>query len=86
MELVFRADAGHAWLAVSMDWLRELGIADKVSKYSYRKNNIAYLEEDCDASLLINALREAGHEVTCREEYEGERSVIRSYLRYWSSL
>ena len=41
-------DAGHAWYAVSLDELEELGITDEISKYSYYHAGMVYLEEDCD--------------------------------------
>lgn len=50
----FISDAGHGWLKVPQPMLSELGIADKISLYSYvdGKGN-AYLEEDCDATVFI---------------------------------
>lgn len=83
MELVFRADAGHGWLQVPMSLVRDLGILDDITPYSYRRGDTAYLEEDCDASLLINALRDAGVEVTCREVNDGDESIIRRYQRFY---
>lgn len=53
----FHQDPGHGWIEVPMSEIRELGIADKISTYSYqsRDGRIAYLEEDCDAGEFINA-------------------------------
>jgi hypothetical protein len=51
----FYADPGHGWLAVKRVELEALGIADKVSRYSYQFGNTVYLEEDCDAGLFFNA-------------------------------
>jgi hypothetical protein len=58
-ELTYKwiADAGHAWLEVSMDEINALNISDKISSYSYVKGETAYLEEDCDASIFLDALR-----------------------------
>jgi hypothetical protein len=44
-------DPGHGWLRVKISELKNLGIAGKVSGYSYMRGNYASLEEDCDASL-----------------------------------
>jgi hypothetical protein len=52
---IWAHDAGHEWLAVKIDQLIELGIAHKISQYSYMKNGTAYLEGDCDAALFIDA-------------------------------
>ena len=49
----FFSDPGHAWLEVEKKELETLGIASKISGYSYMKRNKAYLEEDCDAGLFI---------------------------------
>jgi hypothetical protein len=52
---VFTSDPGHGWLRVPMAELVEMGIADKISQYSYISANrrFAYLEEDCDLSVFI---------------------------------
>ena len=57
LKLNWYADPGHAWLRVEASELITLGIADKVSRYSYMGRNCqyAYLEEDCDAGLYIRA-------------------------------
>ena len=36
------SDPGHAWLAVKTRELSELGIADKISQYSYVKGKTTY--------------------------------------------
>ena len=54
----FHTDPGHGWLEVPMSLLRDLGIADKVSSYSYMRGDSAYLEEDCDAGLFVQAFLE----------------------------
>lgn len=48
-------DYGHSWLEVTNSLLKKLGIADKISHYSYQKDDYAYLEEDCDASIFFEA-------------------------------
>ena len=56
MKLNWMVDPGHAWLIVERDELTKLGIKDKISSYSYYKNDLAYLEEDCDAAIYIEAV------------------------------
>lgn len=48
-------DPGHGWLEVDISELVSLGIADKVSSYSYQNGPTVYLEEDCDLSLFLGA-------------------------------
>ena len=50
-------DPGHGWLAVRRKELVELGIADKITRYSYVKGETAYLEEDCDLATFFTAYR-----------------------------
>lgn len=56
MQLNWIADPGHAWLIVDMSELEALKIKDEISSYSYHRNDIAYLEEDCDADIYIQAV------------------------------
>ena len=48
-------DSGHSWLKVPMNRIKSLGIADKISSYSYMHGSYAYLEEDCDADIYLTA-------------------------------
>ncbi len=48
----FYADPGHGWGKVKVNVLRELEIEDKISGCSFLRGPWAYLEEDCDLSLL----------------------------------
>lgn len=76
-------DPGHGWFKVSVKQLVQLGIADRISNYSYRRGTWAYLEEDCDASILFAALRERGIEPKVRERVARERrSRVRNYSPY----
>ena len=54
------ADPGHAWARFPKAKLVSLGIADKISTYSYMNGPNAFLEEDCDLSVLIKVLRDLG--------------------------
>jgi hypothetical protein len=76
------ADPGHAWARIAKDKLVKLGIADKISTYSYQKGENAFLEEDCDLSVLISALRERGYEIKFNESHTNRQSKIRSYNTY----
>ena len=73
------ADPGHAWARIAKSKLVNLGISDKISTYSYQKGENAFLEEDCDLTVLVNALRERGYEVKFNESHTNRQSKIRGY-------
>jgi len=55
----FHSDPGHGWVEVDLHNMRLAGLEPKdFSRYSYRKHNVFYLEEDCDASKFIAAWQE----------------------------
>ena len=76
------ADPGHAWARFPKARLLTLGIADKISTYSYMNGSNAFLEEDCDLSLLISALRVRGYEIKFNESHTNRQSKIRNYSTY----
>lgn len=77
------ADPGHGWVKVPAVVLCRLGIADKVSCYSYWRKGHAYLEEDCDASLLFAALAARGITPKLRgRTCADRRSRVRGYDYY----
>lgn len=78
---VFHSDPGHGWLAVKLKELKDFDITDKVSSFSYVKGKSVYLEEDCDAGLYIEAMKEKGVIVKTRESYR-EYTPIRNYESY----
>ena len=90
VQLDFHSDAGHGWLKVTTQQLDELGIYNQVSRYSYI--NVAYsnddesydvyLEEDCDAPLFLNALKDQGIEFTLNYIDDGNNSFIRRKHRF----
>ena len=57
MGYLFFEDPGHGWLEVTRDELRQLGIADKISHYSYqsRDGSKVFLEEDSDLMKFAEA-------------------------------
>ena len=78
----FYADPGHGWGAVKRKVLDQLGIADKITAYSYQKGQTVYLEEDCDLSTLVTALALKGETVQYKEKHTNKYSPIRSYDRF----
>ena len=81
LTLDFYSDPGHGWLKVDIQDLKELSIADKISSYSYKKANTAYLEEDCDAYLFMETAKQKGWQIEVKDHYQ-ENTPIRNYPRY----
>ena len=75
-------DARHGWIAVNLTTLRSLGLADKITQYSYEKGGTVYLEEDCDATLFKKTLEATGAKLVLFEVNHGDNSPIRNYGRY----
>lgn len=75
-------DPSHGWLRVKRSELRELRIEDKISSYSYQRNDNVYLEEDMDLSTFVNAMTARGKEVKFIEHHTDRQSKIRSYESY----
>jgi len=78
----FYSDPGHGWGAVKRKVLDQLGIADKITAFSYQKGQTVYLEEDCDLSTLVTALALKGEPVQYKKKHTDKYSPIRSYNRY----
>ena len=86
---IFFSDPGHAWLRVKKTGLVKLGIAHKISRYSYMKSDWAYLEEDCDAGLFLRTkfggnlnYKELQSKGVLKEKNTNNQSKIRSYDSY----
>jgi hypothetical protein len=77
-------DPGHAWGKVKREVLLELGVEHKISSYSYQLRDNVYLEEDCDLSLVYDALTNADYTVVFREKVSDSDSKIRGYERFQS--
>lgn len=85
LKINYFTDPGHGWAAVKIKILQDLGIADRISHYSYSRGKTAYLEEDGDFSVLLNALKSAGIDYSITEKHTDRRHVIRSYQRYMNT-
>jgi len=82
LKLNYFTDPGHGWVSVKLQTLIDLGIADRVSYYSYMRGSSAYLEEDCDLGLLYQACDSRGLKIDLIEKHTNKRSPIRSYATY----
>ena len=77
------SDPGHGWVRFPKKRLVKLGIADKISTYSYQRGTNAFLEEDCDVTTLVNALRAAGYtDIKFKGGSTNKQSKIRNYDYY----
>lgn len=77
------SDPGHGWAKVSRSVLRDLGIEEQITGYSYQRGDYAYLEEDCDLSTFIKAFQDRnGCNPVFRESSSNKYSKIRGYARF----
>ena len=77
----FINDPGHAWLEVTRERLRESGVADEISPFSYQHGPFVYLEEDDDATRFLDAIRSAGVHPEIIKTYE-DPTRIRDFAQY----
>jgi hypothetical protein len=73
-------DSHHGYVAVKRKELIELGIADKISEYSFQKGDTVYLEEDGDASLFVKT--KGLENIEFIERYHDGLSPITRYESY----
>tara|TARA_R110000824_G_scaffold154158_2_gene326106 strand:+ start:650 stop:916 length:267 start_codon:yes stop_codon:yes gene_type:complete len=78
----FHSDPGHAWLQVTLSELKELNIMHKISRYSYLDDKNAYLEEDCDCSVFLNAKKEKNQDVDFTELHTDNDHFIRDFKSF----
>jgi len=76
------ADPGHAWARFPLARLAKLGIANQISKYSYIRGDYAYLEEDRDMGVLVEALEQRGYQFSVNVQVTNRQSKIRGYQSY----
>lgn len=58
MKYAFFSDPSHGWLKVSIEEIKQLNICTAISRFSYISSDrkYAYLEEDQDAQIFLNAV------------------------------
>jgi hypothetical protein len=83
MTLNYYQDSGHGWVKIHLDKLKALGIDKDISYFSYTRKQYAYLEEDCDLSILIKACNDKGIILKFREHNSDRDSKIRNYQSYY---
>jgi len=76
-------EPGHGWLAVKKCLIYELGLAGKISAWSYMQGKSAYLEEDNDVPKFIKAFTEKfGIQPTIVELKQRDDSPIRYFKNF----
>lgn len=82
--LVVYSDPGHAWVKVPKSLLVELGIEDKITRYSYKRKDSVFLECDCDMTTLVQTLESTYPNIKIKynEKCSNKSSKIRSYIPY----
>ena len=86
--LTFHDDPGHAWLEVPRSMMEDYDVTPSCFSYVTQDGETFYLEEDCDAGLVIRPLQAAGFTVEFNAVYHGDfpgrkRGVLNGQ-RIWS--
>ena len=81
MKYRFITDSGHGWLEVPRAELDALGITHQISAYSYQRDEMAYLEEDCDFARFAAAKAARAEPVKYAEVYQ-ENTFVRNLPRF----
>ena len=81
IDVIYYSTPRHGYIQVSGDDLRDLKISQSLSHYSYynEDDDIFFLEEDCDASLLMKRCELDGVTVNITEDdldTEHEEAII----------
>lgn len=76
------SDPGHSWFKVPLGRIKELGLIDKFSAWSYLGNGYAFLEEDCDYSIFEQALIASNVLPVIVEHRSNKQSKVRGYRSY----
>jgi hypothetical protein len=86
MKITYHQDPGHGWLEVTVALLQRLGISRRISGCSYISHETAYLEEDCDAGVLLQALKDRGEFFELVSRHTNGDSFIRRLPSYPSAV
>jgi len=79
---IYYTDPGHGWVKVPVRLLNNIGIADKITSFSYYRNGFAFLERDTDMALLVNKLRQLNIEPKFKSQHTDNLSKIRNYRSF----
>lgn len=81
LTLPYHQDPGHGWIAIPRSLARRLLGPDfhRISPFSYQQasTGLLFLEEDCDAALLLAACRRQAIALTLTDVHCNSDSPIR---------
>ena len=83
LTLNYHQDGGHGWVEISKKLAERIMGEDyhNISSYSYQKGDVLFLEEDCDAGLLVGAIKKLNMHLETNAIHHAGECVIRSYRR-----
>lgn len=83
-DLRFFSDGSHGWLRAPRDLIKQLGVKEKISGYSYMNDQYVYLEEDCDIMAVLSAIPESGRKafMALVPETYHHQSPVRNFPHY----
>ena len=85
--LTMHEDGGHAWLKVSMEFFNRTNrTMNSISCYSYEDKTNYYLEEDVDATLYLQNLKDQDIKINIHYLDDGDYSPIRDLCRVSTTL
>lgn len=92
VDLLWIEDPGHAWLRMKLADFLKLGVSKDITDYSYitapeaPHDRYVYLEEDCDAHVAIQKMKNLGWKMVMNDTYvdDFERSHYYSYMLYFN--
>lgn len=76
------SDPAHGWIKISLKHLNQLNLIENITPFSYINNKHAYLEEDLDASRLLDRLEELNIPYSFNYYHAYGSSKIRLYDSY----
>lgn len=80
-------DSQHGWAKVHKSILAELGLHDKITRFSYMNGEFAYLECDWDLSRFVEAFeKKYGQKPIFKTHMSNGRSRIRNYPTYFCKM
>ena len=79
IKLKYYQDPGHGWVACKRKLLEDLGVINKITRFSRQRGATVYCEEDLDAVTLTEALTKRGFKVLLEHKHDNRTSPIRSY-------
>lgn len=77
---IIHTDAGHGWLEIPVNEIPK-ALLPKISKFSYRNLSTAYLEEDCDAPLVMHALNIKNENI--EDQHTDNESFVRRLPNFY---